>query len=279
MARRCDGLGAVTEVQGDPGNPGKSLTFPSGDTFPRKRSWRRRLELVSLQLSKTADHDVWLASVRCWTLHTKLAQELDADRKGRNSASIEMLGAQRCRALSDLAKIQSRGLDGIFLKKNILILVHGSYDEAMKLLRSCLSDCDRVIGTQDSVNLIDAEPDLAVAVAHFFQTTNQLECESDRYDEFDEEGREAELAELFSTIQNLAVQIEATIEAVANHRAATLAGLKAKFKVFEMCEECHGDGRALLSLQNSMFRDFDRLLQQHVKKPAPPTPKKIPSLV
>ncbi|WP_294541280.1 hypothetical protein [uncultured Rhodoblastus sp.] len=272
-------LGAQTIAQGGHSGPETSLTRPSGETFPQIRDRRRLSELVALHLTKTEDHAVWSASVRCLSVHHKLTQALEANLEIQSGVSIELLGAERCRAISDLAKTRSQGIDGLLLKNNILVLVTGSYEETSLLMKSCLLDCDRVIGSEDRFNLIDLEPDLAAAVARFFQSVNQLDDESDRYDDVIECGMEAELSNLFSTMKNLAAQFESAIEAVANHPAMSVVGLKAKLTVFEMCDECRGDGRALLSLQNSMFRDFDRLLQQHVKKPAPPTPQRAHSLV
>ncbi|MDR3558246.1 MAG: hypothetical protein P4L61_01815 [Candidatus Pacebacteria bacterium] len=273
---QCPWVG--TTVKGEPHSHETSSMLSSCDEIPRNccRQWISGP--APLQFSKTEDDDVWAASVRCWTLHAKLAQELEAEVERQNSASIEVLGVERFRALSDLAKTLSLGLDGIILKKNILVLLYGSHDEFILLLNSCLSDCDRVIGSHDQLSLMDIEPELAAVVACFFETAMQLEREADRYDACSEKDLSEELTEFYSAIQKVTEQLEATLHALATLSAKTLGGLKAKFRVIETCDEYRGASLALLSLQRSMFGDLDGLLQLQIKKAALPAPQENESL-
>jgi hypothetical protein len=186
-----------------------------------------------------------------------------------NRASIDTLAAERRRALADLSELRSSGLDGIVLKKDILMLVAGGYDETALLLKSCLLDCDLVIERQSEDHSIDIEPELSALIAIFYQTVNQLANESDRYADVSTAGSEADLHEACSVIKDLGTQIEAAMDAVAKHPATTFAGLNAKLEIFEMSDESRGNGRALLSLRDSMFRDFDMLLEP-LKNPVLP---------
>lgn len=250
------GIGALLDIPGD-----RRSTLIPKSFVPLSRS--HKLSKLDGPSVSTKDHSVFLASVRCWTIHAKLAKELDSDAVSQNDLVIDELGAERCRSVSYLAHTQSKGLEGIQLKKNILMFVHASYEESALLLRSCLDDCDRVL-SQDRIGSIDHEPKLALAVGNFIDTMNQLKHASSQYDECDDDNKEAERSGFFAIMENLAVQFEATIHAVATQPAETLAGVAAKLTVFEMCDQYRASGVGLLSLWRAIFRDFDRVLKQHV---------------
>jgi hypothetical protein len=57
-------------------------------------------------------------------------------------------------------------------------------------------------------------------------------------------------------IQNLTVQLAATIISIAQHPAETFAELAAKLKVFEMCDQNRLGRSRLLLLSRAMFLDF-----------------------
>ncbi|WP_294537758.1 hypothetical protein [uncultured Rhodoblastus sp.] len=231
-------------------------------------------DIEALGAIPSDDHALWSAALKCCTIHSKLVGEVEFGVDNLDPASIDTLATERGRAVTDLAEMRSCGIDGIILKKVILMSVAGGYDETALLLRSCLSDCDRVIESQSEVNLIDIEPELSTLIANFFQPVNQLVKESDRFADVSIAGAESDLRESCRVIKDLGAQIEAAMDAVAKHPATTFAGLNAKLEIFEMSDGCRGNGHALLSLRGSMFRDFDRLLEP-LKKPVLPCSEKI----